>query len=105
MVSIPATICDKFGETAKCERIDELYLLEMADYFISEDGKEGEIPHTINEGGWPILLTHWWSLVSGGRETGLKILDIVGGRVHRHLSDRIVWKNSMELAHIAAKMQ
>ena len=51
----------------------------------------------LDAGGWPVLLTHWQSLLSNGLETGLRALDEVGRRIHDSLGDRVLWSTCSEL--------
>ena len=99
LVSIPATVGDIFAE-CEAEETSEEFINGVADKFITCDGKDGAIIRVLDAGGWPILLAHWWSLNSGGRETGLKVLDIVGRRVNELLGDKVIWMNAMELAEL-----
>ena len=64
------------------------------------DGTEGEIIRILNDGGYPILLTHWQSLMSNGLGTGIKALKTVASRVEKYLSDRVEWKSFDEIMQI-----
>ena len=70
---------------------------------ISEDGKSGEIINVIETGGWPILITHWQSLVSNGLGTGMRAFEEVGRRIKTHLSDRVEWKSFEEILDIVSQ--
>ena len=91
LVSIPATTRDYIWQTIDTPRTDSEYISQVADNLITEDGKEGEIIRVLSTGGYPILITHWQSLMSNGLGTGLKIMDEVGRRVKMHLSDKVEW--------------
>ena len=91
LVSIPRTMRDHIWQTIDSTRTDEEYVSEIADKMITADGTAGEIIDVLNLGGYPILGTHWQSLMSNGLGTGLRVLDEVGRRVAEHLSDRVEW--------------
>jgi hypothetical protein len=74
------------------------FMKSIADNYITYDGRGGRITRVIENGGLPVLVTHWQSLFSNGLETGLKILDMVGERIERHLGSQVEWKSCMELA-------
>lgn len=97
VVSIPATINDKFWQGMDTTDTSEEYVKNIADYYITEDGKSGRIIEVLDTNGWPILLSHWQSLFSNGAETGLRILDLVAKRVEEHLSDRVEWTSHSEM--------
>ena len=97
VVSIPSTIHEHFWQTIDDPDDSEARLLAIANKFLTEDGAEGEILRVLDTGGWPILCCHWQSLFSNGTEAGLKILDIVAGRVNQHLSNRVQWMSFEEI--------
>ncbi len=68
------------------------------------DGREGEIIRVLDTNGWPILITHWQSLISNGLGTGLRALDEVGRRIGAHLSDRVEWMNFEEIMHYTIRL-
>ena len=67
---------------------------------ITEDGKAGQIINVLETNGYPILVTHWQSLMSNGLGTGICVLDEVAKRVNTHLSDRVEWKSFEEIMNI-----
>ena len=91
LVSIPATTKDHIWKTIDDPRTDDEFLTSLADRLISEDGKSGEIIRVLETGGYPILVTHWQSLMSNGSGAGLKVLDKVAERINKHLSDTVSW--------------
>jgi hypothetical protein len=97
VVSIPCTTDDRFWESMSTDDTSEEYVSKLADYFISDDGKSGDIVEILGRNGWPILLTHWQSLVTNGLFTGLRAMKLVGERVRRHLSDQVEWKSFEEI--------
>lgn len=97
LVSIPATTHDSIWQTIACDSSDEEYVLRVADEWITADGKAGEILRVLNTDGFPILVTHWQSLMSNGLGTGLRVLEEVARRIETHLSDRVVWMSFAEI--------
>jgi hypothetical protein len=97
LVSIPSTLNEHFWQTIDNPDDSDAHLLSIADKFLTEDGKEGEILRVLDTGGWPILCCHWQSLFSNGTEAGLKILEIVASRINRHLSHRVQWMSFEEI--------
>ena len=91
LVSIPATTKDHIWKTIDDPRTDDEFLTSLADRLISEDGKSGEIIRVLETGGYPILVTHWQSLMSNGSGAGLKVLDKVAERINKHLYDTVSW--------------
>lgn len=91
VVSIPATTNDVIWDSIDTPDTSEDYVNQKADLWLTEDGSAGEIIRVLETGGWPILVTHWQSLVSNGLGTGMRILDTVCRRIEQHLSDRVEW--------------
>ena len=54
----------------------------------------------LETGGYPILITHWQSLMSNGLGTGLKVMDEVGRRITEHLSDRVEWMSFEQITDL-----
>ena len=102
LVSIPATVRDFFWQTMDTTQSDDAYVQSIADLFITPDGCGGEIPQMLSIGGFPILVTHWQSLMSNGLGTGLRVLDEVGRRVNSLLSDRVEWMRFEEIMRMVA---
>ena len=66
LVAIPATTEDLFWQTIDSPRTDDAYVSAVADTLITADGTKGAILDVLNTGGYPVLLTHWQSLMSNG---------------------------------------
>lgn len=77
---------DPYNEPA---RIDE---------HITEDGQDGRLVRLFRGGGPIVWHTHWQSLFSDGRETGLAALQEVFRRIRAHLGERVIWMTAAELA-------
>ena len=99
VVSIPSTTGDIFWPTKDTVQCSEEYVSGIADKLITADGTDGEIVRVLNSGGYPILLTHWQSLMSNGLGTGIRALKEVASRVEKHLSDRVEWQSFEQIMH------
>lgn len=97
VVSIPSTTSDHIWQTINCADESDEYVKRVADEIITSDGSDGEMIQVLNHGGYPILLTHWQSLMSNGLGTGLRVLDEVGRRININLSDRVEWMRFEEM--------
>ena len=91
LVAIPPTVRDIIWQTIDTTQCDAAYVSQVADTWITADGKEGDILRVLNSGGYPILITHWQSLMSNGLGTGIRVLRTVAQRIREHLSDRVEW--------------
>lgn len=103
VVSIPATTTDHFWQTIDTTETSDEYVKRIADELITKDGTQGEIIRVLETGGYPILITHWQSLVSNGLGTGLRALNEVGKRIQATLSDRVEWKSFEELLQMVVQ--
>lgn len=97
LVAIPATTHDVLWQTMDTLDSSEGYASSIADMLITEDGKQGEIINVLETGGYPILVTHWQSLMSNGLATGIRALEIVAERVKANLADRVEWMSFEEI--------
>lgn len=97
VVSIPKTIAEHIWPTIDTPDTSEAYVNSVADQYITEDGTKGDILDALAIGAYPVMVTHWQSLMSNGLGTGLRVLDKVGERVNRHLSDRVQWMSFEEI--------
>ena len=100
VVSIPATTDDCIWQTIDTVESSDEYVSRVADEWITADGSKGEIIRVLDGGGYPILITHWQSLMSNGLGTGIRILDEVCRRVNANLSDRVEWMSFEEILDI-----
>jgi hypothetical protein len=103
LVSIPATTNDVIWQTMDSPDTSDGYISEIADMLITKDGSAGEIIRVINTGGYPILVTHWQSLMSNGLGTGIRILDEVARRVNENLGDKVEWMSFAEIMELVIK--
>jgi hypothetical protein len=97
LVHVPSTTGDAFWQTIDSTRTDAAWISQVADGLLTADGKAGEIREMVDNGGWPILVSHWQSLFSNGLRTGLRALDEVGRRVRETLGDTVEWGTCAQL--------
>jgi len=97
LVSIPSTTDDYIWRTMDTTEDSQEYVSQVADLYITADGKAGAIIDVLANNGYPIICTHWHSLISNGLGTGMRVLDEIGKRVSHHLSDRVEWKDFGEI--------
>jgi hypothetical protein len=103
VVSIPATTDDHYWQTINTTETSDAYISSVVDALITEDGSSGEIIKVLETNGWPILITHWQSLVSNGPGTGLRALEETAWRIEKNLSGQVEWKSFLEImATVAA---
>ncbi len=93
VVEMITTARDAFWQTIDSPRTDGDYVSAVADVLLTADGKRGAIVDILARESYPILITHWQSLFSNGRETGLAALKEVATRLEKHLSDVVEWKS------------
>lgn len=102
LVAIPSTVDDFWWETIDSARTDPEYVSAVTDKMLTADGRCGKIRAVLDAGGWPVLLTHWQSLISNGLGTGMAVLDELGRRIQETLSDEVEWVSCMEMARRTA---
>lgn len=100
VVCIADTLSDHFWQTINTTRDDEEFIKKIADEIITEDGKGGEMIEVMNRGGYPVLITHWQSLISNGLGTGIRALDEVGRRINALLGDKVEWMSFEEIMNM-----
>ncbi len=83
LVSIPSTVTDVWWQTIDSERTDRGYI--------------DAIRRVLDDGGWPVLLSHWQSFFSNGLETGLSVLDEIGRRIEMSIPDEVEWHTCTQL--------
>ena len=99
VVSIPGTTTDYIWQTIDTTDTSDDFVSSRADMLITKDGKDGEIIRVLESGGYPILVTHWQSLMSNGLGTGIRVLEEIAKRVNSNLSDRVEWKSFEEIMY------
>jgi len=71
---------------------------EMAEYFISADGKRGRLVDLLEAGGPVVFHAHSQTLYSNGTRKGLRSLQLVADRINRYLDDRARWMTCADVA-------
>jgi len=102
LVAIPSTVDDFWWETIDSPRTDAAYVSAVTDRMLTADGRGGKIRAVLDAGGYPVLLTHWQSLISNGLGTGLAVLDELGRRIQETLVGEVEWVSCLELARRTA---
>jgi hypothetical protein len=97
VVSIPANCPDRFWQSLDNPDGSDAFVQKMADQLIMQDGSSGDIIEILADNGWPVLLSHWQSLFSGGTLAGIRALEEVLERIERCLGDRVEWTSASEL--------
>ena len=100
LVSIPATVHDVMWATINSTDESDEYISNLADKLITRDGKFGEIITVLETGGYPILITHWQSLISNGSNVGFKVLNEVCSRIEKNLSNKVKWHSFEEILNL-----
>ena len=100
VVCIADTLRDHFWQTIDTTQNSDEFVKKIADEIITEDGKGGEMIEVINRRGYPVLITHWQSLMSNGLGTGIRALDEVGRRINSLLGDKVQWVSFEELMNM-----
>jgi hypothetical protein len=72
------------------------------DDLITADGQAGRLVELYRNGSVIGFHTHWQSLFSEGRATGLSDLRITLGRIREHLGGRVLWTRCSDLARTVA---
>lgn len=70
------------------------------DALISADGRTGRLAELFRNESVIGFHTHWQSLFSEGRATGLRDLRTTLGRIKEHFGDRVMWTKCSELAEV-----
>ena len=83
----------------------EDYARSIADKYITEDGTGGHFAVLLKAGAPIVFHTHWQSLYSNGRLTGMKALEIVFQRVEEYWADKVEWIKCSTLAERIADVK
>lgn len=70
------------------------------DELITPDGQQGRLVDLFRNGSVIGFHTHWQSLFSEGRATGLRDLRITLSRIREHFGKRVLWTKCSDLAQI-----
>ncbi len=77
---------------------DDACVARIADNYLTEDGCPGRLAELRSADTPMVLVTHWQSLFSNGRQTGLRILNEICRRVDACWADKVQWTNCSDLA-------
>ena len=83
-------------------RVDDAFVQSIADAYLTADGRGGRLAQLHTAGTPMVMVTHWNSLFSNGRRTGLRIHNEVCRRVQGSLDGQVQWTHCSELARIIA---
>ncbi|HVX45436.1 MAG TPA: hypothetical protein VHC49_16205 [Mycobacteriales bacterium] len=98
LVSIVANIDDYFWASLYRSQGDpDAIAVEIADHYLTDDGRDGDILRVLDSGGWPTIVTHWQCLYGNGSQAGLRALDLLGERINRLIGDRVQWSTCSDL--------
>jgi hypothetical protein len=103
VVHVRPSCSDVYWQTQDTLAADAGYVDTIAGSLISHGLGSGRIPTLVAAGGGVTLLTHWQSLYSQGRATGLQALEETARRIAAAYGSRLAWRSCTELAaHTAA---
>jgi len=102
LVSIASQCGDHLWQTMEDQATGRDYVASVADHFLTEDGTSGRMAELFHAGTPIVFHTHWQSLYSNGRRTGLQALAEVGRRVKEAWGDDAEWVTCSELARRVA---
>ncbi|MEW6752526.1 MAG: hypothetical protein AB1505_16290 [Candidatus Latescibacterota bacterium] len=98
LVSLWAQVHDHLWDTMETRDDSPAYVSALADAFVTEDGTSGRLVQLFAADTPMVLVTHWQSLFSNGRGTGLRALDEVCRRVARVWGPAVEWTTCSDLA-------
>lgn len=98
LVSIVSQCGDHIWETMESQDSSARYVQSVADRYLTEDGRAGRLAELFRAGTPIVFHTHWQSLYSNGRGTGLRVLDEVGRRVATAWGEEVRWLKCSDLA-------
>lgn len=96
VVSVPSAFSDAFWSAND----GDTEAANMADYYLTSDGRRGRIVDRLNVGCPLIFHTHWQSLYGNGSLAGLEGLRILVSRIAQHLGDRVQWMKISEVSEL-----
>ena len=102
LVSLWAQVDDYLWQTMETLQADDAYVSTIADAYLTQDGRGGRLTELHAVGTPMVLVTHWQSLFSNGRRTGLRILEEVCRRVDDCWGQQVRWTNCSDLARMVA---
>lgn len=102
-VMVPSNTNDPFWtpRQATTVRTRKLAQAEKVEHMLSADGRRGRIREIYDAKCPIVMLSHWGSLYSDGRCTGLAALEKIVQRVERVFGDKVQWMKCSELAALS----
>ena len=97
LVSIVSQCDDYLWKTQQTNDRSDEYVRALASEYLTEDGRSGRLAELYRAGTPMVLVTHWQSLFSNGRRTGLRTLAEVGRRVRAAWGPDARWMTCSEL--------
>jgi hypothetical protein len=104
LVSIVSQGNDFAWQTMDTLESGDDYVRSIADLWLTADGSAGRLAELFHAGTPVIFHTHWQSLYSNGRRTGLRVLDEVGRRVASAWGADAEWTKTSAVADMVARM-
>jgi len=98
LVSICSQSNDFLWQTMETGEDGPEYVSAVADAFLTEDGRGGRLAELFQAGIPIVFHTHWQSLFSNGRCTGVRALDEVGRRIAAVWGGDVRWVKCSKLA-------
>jgi hypothetical protein len=98
LVSIVSQCDDYFWPSQQTTECSDEMVRAMASQLLMEDGEGGRLAQLFRAGTPIVFHTHWQSLFSNGRRTGLRALAEVGRRVRAVWGPDVQWMKCSELA-------
>jgi hypothetical protein len=98
LVSIVSQCPDFLWQTMETGETSAAYVRSIADLYLTEDGGKGRLAELFAAGTPMVFHTHWQSMYSNGRRTGLRALEEVGRRVGALWGSQVRWVKCSELA-------
>ncbi|MFC1525967.1 hypothetical protein ACFL6X_04050 [Candidatus Latescibacterota bacterium] len=98
LVSLWSQVDDYLWATMETSAAGPEYVGHVADSYLTADGRGGRLAQLFAAGTPMVMCTHWQSLYSNGRRTGLRILDEVCRRARGLWDDQVTWTSCSDLA-------
>ena len=98
LVSIVSQCPDFLWQTMETTEEGPQYVRSIADLYLTEDGQQGRLAELFRAGTPMVFHTHWQSMYSNGRRTGLRALDEVGRRISALWGPQVRWVKCSDLA-------
>ena len=98
LVSSVSQCGDHIWETMETQDDSLAYVRSVADRYLTEDGGQGRLAELFHAGTPMVFHTHWQSLYSNGRGTGLRVLDELGRRIAGAWGEDVRWLKCSGLA-------